>query len=156
MNGPITDTKRRLMMTLAKDKDIFDLIANDDVDYECCDDLIFTNIFPFEKTDYTETQAGNYIGIGMDFPLIKDKDIHKNSQITFLIICNTETLRIGNSTYARTDAIGERITEMFQGSSAFGFPMTVYSDVEGIHSSRFYYRRLIFKSKATNAVGVCE
>lgn len=154
-NNPITDAKRRLMLTLAEDKEIFELLGNDDVTYDCYDDLIYNNIFPFEKVDFTETQAGNYIGVGMNFPVIKENDVYKTSQITFLIICNTETLRIGNTTYARTDAIGERITEIMQDSSVIGFPLKLYSDNEGIHSSRFYYRRLIFKSKASNTTGVC-
>lgn len=156
MNGAITDTKRRLMLALAQDEEIFELIANKDVDFECSDDLIYNNIFPFEKVDFTETQAGNYIGVGVDFPLIREEDVYKTSQITFLIICNTETLRLGNTTYARTDAIGERIINILQDSSIVGFPLKVYSDVEGIHSSRFYYRRLIFKTKASNLTNICR
>lgn len=154
-NGPITDTKRRLMLELAQDRELFDLINNKDVDFDCCDDLIYNNIFPFLKVDFTETQVGNYIGIGLDFPLIRERDAYKNSQITLLIICSTNSLRLGNSSYSRADAMSERIIEMLQNTSMFGFPMSLYSDTEGIHSSRFYYRKLIFQSKATNLVGEC-
>lgn len=144
----IKDAKRRIMMSLAKSRNIFDLIANKEVDYECCDDLFYNNIFPFLKVDFTETQAGNYIGVGIDFPFIREKDTYKNAQITFLIICSTGTLRYGNSSYSRTDMIGEQVINLFQKSTMFGFPMYLISDVEDIHSSRFYYRKLIFQCKS--------
>jgi hypothetical protein len=156
MKSQICDPKRRLMLMLAQDPEVFELIANPEIDPECCDDLIYNNIFPFLKVDFTETQAGNYIGLGLDFPLIKEKETFKNGQITFLIICNTETLRIGNTSYSRPDRIAERIVELFQGSGYLGFPMYLYSDNEGIHSSRFYYRRLTFKKKENNNAGECE
>lgn len=155
MKSPVCDPKRRLMLMLAQDQEIFDLIANPEVDPDCCDDLIYNNIFPFLKVDFTETQAGNYIGLGLDFPIVKENDTFKNGQITFLIICNTESIRIGNSSYSRPDRIGERIIEMFQESTVLGFPMYLYSDTEGIHSSRFYYRRLIFKKREANNAGEC-
>ena len=144
----IKDAKRKAMMALAQDRTIYDLIANNNISFDCCDDLIYNNLFPFLKVDFTETQAGNYIGLGIDFPLIKERDIYKNAQITFVIICSTGTLRYGNSSYSRTDMIGERIIELFQKSTMFGFPMYLISDTEDIHSSRFYYRKLVFQCKS--------
>lgn len=155
MSEPVKDIKRRLMLALAEDKQIFDLLSNDSIDPDCYDDLIFNNIFPFLKVDFTETEAGNYIGVGIDYPLVRKNDTYRNSQITFLIICNTNTLRIGNGSYSRVDAIAERIVELFQNNNMFGFPMKLYSDMEGIHSSRFYYRELIMQSQSSNIVGEC-
>lgn len=155
MKDYIKEIKRHLMLALAKDDQIFDLLDNNEVEKDCYDDLIFNNIFPFLKVDFTETQAGNYIGVGVEFPLVRPKATQRNSQITFLVICNTNTLRIGNGSYARTDAISERIIEMFQDSGEFGYPMFIYSDTEGVLSSRFYYRKLILQSKTSNIVGEC-
>lgn len=149
------DIKRKIMLELAKDKQIFNLLDNSTIKYDCYDDLIYSNIFPFLKVDFTETQVGNYIGIGVDYPIVRLDEIYKRSQITFLIICNTDTLRLGNSSYARTDVIGERIIDLFQGSQDFGYEMGLYSDKEGVHSSRFYYRELVFQSKSNNVVGEC-
>ena len=150
------DIKRKIMLKRAEDKEIFDLINNTGVSYDCYDDLIYRNIFPFLKVDFTETQAGNYIGVGIDYPVVRARETFKRSRITFLIICNTATLRIGNSSYTRTDSVAERIIELFQNSNELGYDMELYSDIEDIHSSKFYYRELVFQSKSNNIPGECE
>jgi hypothetical protein len=150
------ELKRSLMLKFASDPELFSLIGNSNASVEYPDDLIFENIFPFLKVDYTETQAGNYIGIGINYPVVKKKSMFKNAQIRILIICNNETLRIGKSSYTRTDKMGQRIIDLLNGDNSLGFPLELYSDNEGIHSSRFYYRELVFQNTAVNIPMNCE
>ena len=151
MNGSTMELKRKIMMKLAKDKKIFDLIDNKNIDPDCPDDLIYQNIFPFKRVDYTVQEVGSYICVGLDYPSINHNEIYKNVSLTFIVICNTNAMKV-NGGYSRTDAIGERIIELFDWTSELGFRIELSYEDEDAIDENFYYRRLVFTSFSPNGM----
>lgn len=151
MNAPTSELKRKIMMKLAKDPKIFELIDNRDIDPETPDDLIYNNIFPYTKVDHTVQEVGTYICIKLDYPKINRNEIYKNAELTFFIICNTNCMKVRGG-FSRTDVIGERIIEMFDWNSELGFRIELVNEAENPIDENFYYRRLIFRSVSPNGM----
>ena len=151
MNGTTNELKRKIMMKLAMDPKIFELIDNKTIDPECPDDLIYTNIFPFKRIDYTVQEVGSYICIGLDYPRINRNEIYKDVRLSFLVICNTNAMKV-NGGYARTDVIGERIIELFDWNTDLGFRIELSYEDEDAIDENFYFRRLVFTSVTPNGM----
>ncbi len=151
MNGTTMELKRKIMMKLAKDPKIFELIDNKTIDPDCPDDLIYTNIFPYKRIDYTVQEVGSYICIGLDYPKINPNEIYKDVSLSFLVICNTHAMKV-NGGYSRTDAIAERIIELFDWSTDLGFRIELNYEDEDAVDENFYFRRLVFTSFSPNGM----
>lgn len=151
MNGSTMELKRKIMMKLAKDPKIFELIDNKNVDPDCPDDLIYQNIFPYKRVDYTVQEVGSYICVGLDYPKINHNEIYKNVSLSFYIICNSNAMKV-NGGYSRTDAIAERIIELFDWTSDLGFRIELNYEDEDALDENFYFRRLVFSSFSPNGM----
>ena len=151
MNGSTMELKRKIMMKLAKDPKIFELIDNKNVDPDCPDDLIYQNIFPYKRVDYTVQEVGSYICVSLDYPKINHNEIYKNVSLSFYIICNSNAMKV-NGGYSRTDAIAERIIELFDWTSDLGFRIELNYEDEDAVDENFYFRRLVFSSFSPNGM----
>ena len=151
MNGTTRELKRKIMLKLAKDPEIFRLIDNKNIDPDCPDDLIYNNIFPFKRVDYTVQEVGSYICVGIDYPKINHNELFKNVTLTFLVICNTNAMKVDGG-YSRTDAIGERINELFDWTTDLGFRIELNYEDEDAIDENFYYRRMVFSSFSPNGM----
>lgn len=151
MNKETSEIKRKIMLKLAQDPKIFELIDNKDIDPECPDDLIYTNIFPYTRVDYTVQEVGAYICLKLDYPDVNENGIYKDAQLTFYVICNMGCMRVHGG-LARTDAIAERIIELFDWTEEYGFKLQLFEEKENPIDENFYYRRLTFISVAPNGM----
>ena len=151
MNGTAAELKRKIMMKLANDEEIFRLIDNKNIDPDQPDDLIYENIFPFKRINYTVQEVGSYICVGLDYPKINHNEIFKNASLTFIVVCNTNAMKVDGG-YSRTDAIAERIIELFDWSSDLGFRIELNYEDEDAIDENFYFRRLIFSSFSPNGM----
>ena len=48
---------------------------NKNISKDSPDDLIYVNIFPYLKVDYTVQEAGTYIGVKLEYPNIDNNEI---------------------------------------------------------------------------------
>lgn len=151
MNGTIPSLKRKIMMTLASDSKIFELLDNQSIDKDSPDDLIYVNIFPYLKVDYTIQEAGTYIGVKLEYPKIDENEIYKDAQLTFLVVSANRHIKTSDG-YARTDLIGEEILKIFNWNDHFGFTLKLVGDTEDPVDENFYYRKLVFKSVSPNSM----
>lgn len=151
MNGTTSQLKRKIMLKLAQDPTIFELIDNKDIDKEDCEDLIYTNIFPYVRVNYTVQEVGSYICVKLNYPEVNNNEIFKNAELYFYVICNNGCLKT-KSGYSRTDLIAERILELFDWNSELGFRLELASEREDPIDDNFYYKRLTFKSFSPNGV----
>ena len=151
MNGNTSSLKRKIMMMLANNTDIFELFDNNTIDKDTPDDLIYVNIFPYLRVDYTVQEAGTYIGVKLEYPNIDTNEIYKDTQLTFLTVSANRHLKTDGG-YARTDLISEKILEIFNWNSFLGFKIKLVSDTEDPVDENFYYRKLIFKSVSPNSM----
>lgn len=151
MTNPPSTTKMNIMLLLAGDQQIFDLINNPDISYEYYDELIGENIFPYLKVDHTVQQSGTFIGIKIDFPNRNKNIIYKNTSITFLIISSNNQVLTPQG-FCRTDLIAERINSLFDWSSILGYRMELSYEKENPLNEDFYYREMKFVSVSPNGI----
>lgn len=151
MNGNTSTLKRKIMMMLASNPDIFELIDNKTIDRDTPDDLIYVNIFPYLKVDYTIQEAGTYIGVKLEYPDMNQNEIYKDTQLTFLVVSANTHLKTDGG-YARTDLITEKILENFNWNSVLGFKIKLVSDTEDPVDENFYFRKVVFKSVSPNSM----
>lgn len=151
MNGTTSELKRKIMLKLANDKKIFELIDNKNIDPDEPDELIYNNIFPYIRVNYTVQEVDAYICIRIDYPSISRNEIYKDVELTFYVICNNGCLKMPGG-YSRTDAIAERIIEMFDWTSDLGFRIELSFEKEDPIDENFYYRKLVFTSFTPNGV----
>lgn len=152
---PVSVFKRELMMKIASNEKIFELIDNKKAEYP--DDLLGNkligcpaSIFPRIDIGFTVLDAGTYIGLKVDFPSISKNDAYKNCLITIMIISHN-----GHIDYplggCRTDLIAEEIIKMFNFNHDYPFEMMLQSDIEDVFNEKFYFRRLTFKTLEHNS-----
>lgn len=151
MNGTTSSLKRKIMLKLANNSKIFDLIDNDSVSKESPDDLIYKNIFPYLKVDYTIQEAVTCIGVKIDYPNIDSNEIYKDAQLTFLVVSANRCLKVDGG-YTRTDLIGEEILNAFNWDDSLGFTLKLSSDKEDPLDETFYYRKLVFNTVSPNSM----
>lgn len=151
MNGTIPNLKRQIMLKLANSSEIFDLIDNKNISKDSPDDLIYVNIFPYLKVDYTVQEAGTYIGVKLEYPNIDNNEIYKDAQLTFLVVSANTHLKTSGG-YARTDLIGEEILKLFNWDDSLGFTIELMGDTEDPVDENFYFRKLVFKSISPNSM----
>ena len=151
MNGTAAELKRKIMLRLANDEEIFRLIDNKNIDPDEPDNLIYNNIFPFKRIDYTVQEVGSYICVGLDYPKINHNEIFKNASLTFIVVCNTNAMKVDGG-YARTDAIAERIIELFDWTTDLGFRIELSYEDEDAIDENFYFRRVVFTSFSPNGM----
>ena len=151
MNGSASELKRKIMLKLANDPTIFKLIDNKDIDEDESDDLIYNNIFPYIRVNYTVQEVGSYICIKLDYPDINGNEIYKDAELTFFVICNFDCMKC-NGGYSRSDLIAERIIELFDWSDELGFRLKFLSEKEAPIDENFYYKRIIFTSVSPNGM----
>lgn len=146
-----SEFKRKIMMKFAKDSEIFRLIDDSKIDPETPDDLIYTHIFPFIKTDYTIQEAGTWICLKLDYPDIADNEIWKNAELWVTVVCSNGVMKADGG-FSRTDLIGDRIIELLQWNQENGCRIELVNEKENPLDKDFYYRRLIFGFFAPNGV----
>lgn len=151
MIGEAGEIKRKIMMKLYNDPEIVRLIDNKDIDPENPDDLIYRNIFPYAKVDFTQQQVGSYITLKLDYPSINKNEIYKNAELSFYVVCNNQCMKVDGG-YTRTDAIANRIIENFNWSVFLGFRIELVLEDENPIDENFYYKRLVFTSVSPNGM----
>lgn len=151
MNGKTSTLKRKILLRLAENERIFELIDNKKINKKNPDDLININIFPFLKIDYTVQEAGTYIGIKIDYPELNSNIIFKNTRLTVLIVSANRHLRAASGDL-RTDLISEEILNSINWNDCFGFEVRLVSDREDPLNEDFYYRKLVFESVSPNSM----
>lgn len=141
--------KRRFMMMMAEDEEIYKLIDSQTAEYP--DDLLGTHIMPQIKISGVPQEVATYIGVKLDYPSISKNELFKDYMLTIMVICENKALdtKTGDS---RVDLIAERITQLFNWNDENGFRLDLVSDVEDPLNENYYYRRLLFKSVTSNSL----
>lgn len=151
MNGKTSTLKRKILLRLAENEKIFELIDNKQVSKKNPDDLINVNMFPFLKIDYTVQEAGTYVCVKIDYPELNSNIIFKNTRLTILIVSANRHLKTDMGDL-RTDLISEEILNSINWNDCFGFDVRLVSDREDPLNDNFYYRKLVFESVSPNSM----
>ena len=148
----ITEYKRKIMAKLIDSRRIVEL-----VDYahkaEESDDLLYANIFPYNRVPETEQEESVYICVMVDIPTIYTKnDIARNVTIRFRVYAHERLMKVKGESGDRIDLLAAVIDELFNEKLDFGFgPLTIGSCTEHVYDSRHHYRELTFRTVALNS-----
>lgn len=149
----VTKTKRDIIKYLYTNKNIIDLLNNDEVDPETPDTAEGTCIFPFVKVPGIQEDAECYIGVKIDTRTNYENPVYIDLDIVIAILCADSILYVNGEKGIRTDLIGAEISKMFNHNDNFGFEMELIEAVEGsLSASKYYFRNLQFTAKRFNNV----
>ena len=148
----IVEYKRKIMKALIDSDRIVQL-----VDYankaEYPDDLLYENIFPYNRVPDTEQEESVYICVMVDIPTSYAKnDVARNVTIRFRVYAHERLMKVKGESGDRIDLLAAAIDELFNERLDFGFgPLGIGSCTEHVYDSRHHYREIIFKTIALNS-----
>lgn len=148
----IVEYKRKIMRMLIDSDRIVDL-----VDYanktEDSGDLLYENIFPYNRVPETEQEESVYICVMVDIPSAYVKnDIARNITIRFRVYAHERLMKVKGESGDRIDLLSAAIDELLNEKLDFGFgPLGISANTEHVYDSRHHYRELIFRTVALNS-----
>lgn len=151
-SSSISELKEKVVLAIAKDDDLF--YAIDAPDCENGGDLINTHIFRYNKNPETITKTITFITVMVH---TKPKDRHGSFVIPTLeiwIYSHDDHMKMSSKITKdnRNDYISKLIDAKFNGSTEYGGigKLMLVSNSEGVFSSKFLYRRMIFETVDIN------
>lgn len=153
MNGhEISDYKRKIMKKLIDDETIFELI-NYDGSAEYPDDMLYKNIFPYNRIPETEQEESVYVCVMIDIPTIYARNnIARNVNIRLRVYSHERLMQVKGQSGDRIDLVSARIDELLNEKFDFGIGfVSLGSNTEHVLDSRHFYREMIFKTESLNS-----
>jgi len=146
----IPQFKRKIMKYLISDKDLVWLV---DSNAEYPDDLIYRNLFPYNRIPETEQEVMTYITVMVDIPTIYNKnDMLRNVTLRIRIYSHADIMQVKGRDGDRIDEISARIDELLNESMDFGIGyVKLSSNTEHVLDSRHHYREMLFKTDSLNS-----
>lgn len=136
------------------------LIGNDDVvrlldptgALEYPDDLIYTNIFPYDRVPKTEQDVNTYITVQVNVASIPVKnDITRDLAIVVTIYSHEDLMYVKGSNSDRIDLLSAKIDEILNESNDFGIGyVQLESNTEHVLDSKHFYREVVFRTDSLN------
>lgn len=148
----ISEYKRKIMKYLISDQEICELVdPAHRVEYP--DDLLYRNIFPFNRIPATEEEVSVYITVMVDIRRVYERnDIARCVTIWMRVYAHESLMQVPRKGGDRIDLISARIDELLNESCDFGLGyVTLVSNEEKVLDSRHHYRELVFKTDSLNS-----
>lgn len=155
----VASLKTKVIQAICKDEDFYTVI---DPDREVCEnggDLIWNNIFPYNKNPNTITNVMTFLTV-----MVHTKSRDRNSTfvtptLEILIYSHNKhmEMNINGVKDTRADFISKLLDDKFNGSSEYGGigKLLLVSNTEGTYNQDFLFRRLIFETIDIND-SLCE
>lgn len=140
MLNELSASKERLLKTFLSDRELVTLITNNEEHPIPAKDLRYKTVFPYSWIDDTVTDASVFLCFDIDIPstltvAVKEMDIY------VWTFCHYSLMRTDEGT--RVDRIANRVDELINGSTDFGFGTLELQGVERINPARDYYGRML-------------
>ena len=153
MNGyEIGEFKLTLIRKMIQNEDIVQLIdPNGKAEYP--DDLIYKNIFPYNRIPVTEQEVETYVTVRVNVASVPAaNDITRKMAIIVRVYAHADLMRVKGSNSNRVDLLSAKIDEILNESQEFGIGYVVLSSSEeGVLDSTHFYRELVFKTDSLNS-----
>lgn len=147
----IGEFKLSLVKKLINNPDIVTLIDHAGT-VEYADDLIYENIYPFNRIPDTEQEVKTYITVTVNVPSISSKnDLIRNLVITIRAYTHQSLMRVAGKGMTRIDLLGAKIDEIMNESHEFGIGyVKLVSNTEHVLDANHMYRELMFRTDDLN------
>lgn len=153
MNGyEIGEFKLTLIRKMIANDDIVKLLdPNGEAEYP--DDLIYENIFPYNRVPETEQEVKTYITVMANVTMIPARnDITRKVAILVRIYSHKDLMRVKGSNSDRIDLLAAKIDEIMNESYDFGIGyVQMGSSTEHVLDSKHFYRELVFNTDSLNS-----
>lgn len=148
----IGEFKLTLIRKLIANQDIVQLLdPNGQAEYP--DDLIYENIFPYNRIPETEQEVKTYVTVMVNaVSLQKNNDVVRNISVTIRIYSHLDMMKVPGSNSNRIDLLSAKIDEICNESQDFGIGyMKLSSNIEHVMDSKHLFREMIFTTDSLNA-----
>lgn len=150
----ISSLKTKVIQAMMKDNDIFTALDPNRKNVENGGDLIWNNIFPYNKNPKTITEVMTFITV-MAHSKRKDRYgtfVTPTLEIWIYSHNDHMEMNIKGIKDTRCDFIGRLLDEKFNGSNQYGGigKLTLVSNSEGVYNDDFLYRHLVFETTDLN------
>lgn len=148
----IGEFKLTLIRKLIANQDIVQLLdPNGQAEYP--DDLIYENIFPYNRIPETEQEVKTYVTVMVNaVSLQKNNDVVRNVSVTIRIYAHLDMMKVSGSNSNRIDLLSAKIDEICNESQDFGIGyMKLSSNIEHVMDSKHLFREMIFTTDSLNA-----
>lgn len=153
MNGyEIGEYKLTLIRKLIQNEDVLQLIdPNKKAEYP--DDLIYTNIFPYNRMPKTEQEVETYVTVRVNVASVPAaNDVTRKMAIVIRVYTHADLMQVKGSNSNRVDLLSAKIDEILNESQDFGIGYVVLnSSTEGVLDSKHFYRELVFNTDSLNS-----
>lgn len=147
----IGEFKLTLIRKLIGNNEIFKLLdPNGELEYP--DDLIYENIFPYNRMPDTEQEVKTYVTLQVNaVSLPKRNDITRNVAIVVRVYTHAQLMRVPGNNSDRIDLLSAKIDEILNESNDFGIGyVQLESNTEHVLDSKHFFREMVFTTDSLN------
>ena len=144
--------KRIVSKMLYSDPDIIEVLDNKELDPDCPEEYLYTNIYPFIRIPDTQDTSKSYITFLLDD--MEDSPVNEamKSQYLKVVIFVPKELVQTKWGAERHDLLAFLVKDIFHLSNKLGLQLKLFSDKEGVTDADFITRTLQFRSVTPNSI----
>lgn len=144
--------KRIVAKTLYSDPDIIEVLDNQQLDPNCPDEYLYTNIFPFIRIPGVQDVTKSYITYSLDdMDSVQNNDAFKSQHLKVVIFVHKDAVQTQWGA-ERHDLLAYLVKDVFHLSNQLGVQMKLLSDREGVTDTDYCSRTLQFTMTTPNGV----
>lgn len=148
----IGEFKLALIRKLIANEELVALLdPNGEAEYP--DDLIYTNIFPYNRMPDTEQEVKAYITVMTNVVgLPRNNDITRQVAVVIRVYSHADLMKVSGESMNRIDLLSAKIDAILNESQDFGIGyMKISSNTEHVLDSKHHFRELTFRTDALNS-----
>ena len=152
IDDDIVRKKRLISQMLYNDPDIIEVLDNPDLDPNCPEEYLYTNIFPYIRVPGTQDTSKSFITFMLDDMDKSQVNKAMKSQFLKVVIFVHKDLIQTRLGAVRHDLLGYLVKDIFHLSNSIGMQLTLLSDREGVTDTDYCTRTLQFEMTTPNSV----
>ena len=151
VDDDIIRKKRIIGQMLYSDPDIIEVLDNPNIDPECPEEALYTNIYPFIRVPGIQDKATNYITFMLDDIDASRSNSNMKTQYLKVVIFVHKDLVKTKYGADRHDLLAYLIRDNFHLSNRIGMQLVLKSNKEGYTDSDYCTRTLQFEMTTPNS-----
>lgn len=152
IDDDIVRKKRIISRMLYSDPDIIEVLDNPDLDPECPEEYLYTNIYPFIRIPGTQDTSKSFITFMLDDMEKSQFNKAMKSQFLKVVIFVPKDLVQTKWGTERHDLLAYLVKDIFHLSNSLGLQLTLLSNREGVTDTDYCTRTLQFEMTTPNSV----
>lgn len=152
IDDDIVRKKRIIGEMLYNDSDIIEVLDNPELDPDCPEEYLYTNIFPFIRVPGTQDVSKNFITFMLDDMESAQFNKAMKSQFLKVVIFVHKDLVKTKWGAERHDLLAYLVRDAFHLSNSLGLQLNLVSNREGVTDTDYCTRTLQFEMTTPNSM----